>query len=175
MLEITGNWFCDIPRNTEDFICQTSYQIAKDWYCEYVAIRSAIHNTRTVPDGHGGKAYVNAPWHFTVEFRRRKETKDQMDEWMAGHIYTDTDRAVSGKSRYETKGLQKLEILQDQGIEENPELYPGSRPICKSKRIYGDIFRSKFSSEGYKPRAWQELYEQRRQRQLMEASQRTTS
>ena len=157
MLEITGNWFCTAPRNDELLIRQTSLQIAKDWCCEYVAIRSAIHNTRTVPDGHGGKAYVNAPWHFTVELRRRKDNKDQRDEWMAGHIYTDTGRAVSGKCRYETKGLQKIEILQDQGIQENPELFAGSRPVCKSKIPCGKTFSIEFSTEGYKPRSWKEL------------------
>ncbi|KAI9869180.1 MAG: hypothetical protein M1823_009051, partial [Watsoniomyces obsoletus] len=87
-LQILGHWYCPLPMDNVSFIVNSALQIAEEWGCSYVAIRSDIHNTTTTRNRMTGQKQINynQPYHFTLEFRNRKK-----DAWMAAHAYTDTE------------------------------------------------------------------------------------
>ena len=128
---IDGNWFTQIPEPAESLLIKNiSIELAKQNDCEYIAIRSGIHNTKTARDPRTGQvSYPPAPYHFTVEFQRRG-----INKWMAAHVYTETERIKIGgiwqKYTPYTYGVSKSgkPELKIEGITENPQIFKEVRP-----------------------------------------------
>ena len=124
-----GNWFCKIPKDEyeENLIKSIATDIARKYDCDYIGIRAGIHNTKTVRDPKTKiESHPWAPYHFTVEFRRRQNGK-----WMAAHVYTDTEKVkVCGVVRQITKGISKegKQELAVEGIDENPQIFREVKP-----------------------------------------------
>jgi hypothetical protein len=72
------------------------------------------------------KCFVEAPWHFTVEFKKLDGS------WFTAHVYTETIQDgydEAGVEKFVTKGLSRLEGP----IKSNPQLWKQNKPSFKGE------------------------------------------
>ena len=94
------------------------------------------------------KVYVEAPWHYTVEFRRKDGS------WFSAHVYTDTKPVADkyGKKRMVTTGLAEIKGI----IEQNPQIWQQKGPGHNGEKTYETRFTvpEKGELSAPKPRPW---------------------
>ncbi len=72
-------WYVQPKPAEREVIEVTAAQLAKEYACDTVFIRSNIHNTTRVQTGRGRKT-VLAPWHYTCDFKMRER------KWKPSHV-----------------------------------------------------------------------------------------
>ena len=72
-------WYVQPKPAEREVIEVTAAQLAKEYACDTVFIRSNIHNTTRVQTGRGRKT-VLAPWHYTCDFKMRER------KWRPSHV-----------------------------------------------------------------------------------------
>jgi len=72
-------WYVKPKPAEREVIEVTAAQLAKEYACDTVFIRSNIHNTTRIQTRHGRKT-VLAPWHYTCDFKMRER------KWRPSHV-----------------------------------------------------------------------------------------